>query len=351
MNVDTYLDIQTFLSNARNYCIIDVRSPDEFLAGHIPDAINIPLFSNTERAYLGTIYHKSGKNNAIDAGFNLLGSRLADLARQLRAANSSGKLFLYCWRGGMRSKSVAWLASQYGIDTYLLRGGYKSFRNWVLTSLDADFALVVLSGFTGTGKTMLLSKLADAQEPVIDLEKLANHKGSAFGNLENILQPSQEHFENLLAHSIRLLDPKKYFWIEDESRTIGKLTIPEGVWNSMRKAPIVQINSSLEERTRYLVECYGKISSESLQTAFQKIQKKLGPQAIQQAINAIQSQDLAQACQIALRYYDKTYATGLQNRENTRIEAVYPKNQPTEILLQELIKAKDVLIESTRLPF
>ena len=340
----TSLEVHSFLEQSAGKCVVDVRSPHEFQAGHVPYATNIPLFLDHERAYIGTIYHKLGSRAAINAGFKITQNKLASLANQLLDCSNGKELFLYCWRGGMRSRSMAWLVAQYGVKTYLLYDGYKSFRRYVLDTLNQDFSLVILSGFTGTGKTDLLNDLAVIQEPVIDLEKLANHKGSAFGNLYSEPQPSQEYFENLLAYTIKNQLDRKYFWVEDESRTIGKVVIPKSFWDSMRQAPVVQVNASLEVRIQNLIHTYGNVGPEILIAAFQKIQKKLGPLASQKAIQAIQNQDITQACQIALHYYDKTYATGLKHRENMKTISIWIGKQPRKVFLQELIQAKNSLL-------
>ncbi|MBK9737182.1 MAG: tRNA 2-selenouridine(34) synthase MnmH [Saprospiraceae bacterium] len=194
-----------FLSYDVIYPMIEVRSPSEYIHAHIPGAISIPLFSDEERAVVGTIYKQESREAAIKTGSDYFGPKMRNIVEQVEMLTSntthqSNKTILvHCWRGGMRSGAIAWLLDLYGFKVYLLIGGYKKFRNWVLTQFDIPYPFNVLAGYTGSGKTKLLTSLENQGFKIIDLEGLAKHKGSAFGNIGMPEQPSQEMLKNLLA--------------------------------------------------------------------------------------------------------------------------------------------------------
>lgn len=209
-NQTSVIGVREFLSQAEKYPVIDVRTPSEFSGGHIRGAINIPLFSDEERAIVGTVYKKEGEEEAILKGLDFVGPKMSDLLKQgVEAAGRGKKLLIHCWRGGRRSASMAWLFSQGGIDCRLLEGGYKSYRTYVFEILGQKRNIIVVGGMTGSGKTEILKEIAIMGEQVIDLEGLANHRGSAFGAIGMPPQPTTEHFANILFDEIRTLDAKK----------------------------------------------------------------------------------------------------------------------------------------------
>src|SRR5512145_3233013 len=176
-------DIKDFLELAGTIPVVDVRSPSEFKHGHIPGAINIPLFDDKEREIVGTEYSKEGRARAILTGLQLSGPSMHTRLDQALKIAKNRKLLVHCWRGGMRSEAMAWLFSLGNIDTEVLEGGYKAYRRFVLETLSSPRKLIILGGLTGSGKTDILKYLSEAGRQVIDLERLANHKGSAFGSL------------------------------------------------------------------------------------------------------------------------------------------------------------------------
>jgi tRNA 2-selenouridine synthase len=189
-------DIAEFLKLAEEIPVTDVRSPKEYEEGHIPGAINIPLFDDEERARVGTKYKKEGRIAAIMEGLDLSGPRMTEKLRKALQTAKNGKLLVHCWRGGMRSEAMAWLFSLSGIQTTVLEGGYKSYRHLVLDTLAAEREMIILGGMTGSSKTHILRHLKQQGRQVVDLESLANHKGSAFGALGQLPQPSTEQFAN-----------------------------------------------------------------------------------------------------------------------------------------------------------
>ncbi len=298
--------------------VVDVRTHSEFLQGHIPNAINIQLFSDEERVKVGTLYKKVGREEAIKLGLELVGPKLKQLVETIQPLAINNKVVLHCWRGGMRSGSVAWLIELMGIKVYVLKGGYKAFRSFALSTFQTPLKLVVVGGKTGSAKTKVLKSLQEQGKQILDLEQLANHRGSAFGEQEGC-NLTQEQFENNLFQEINQLDTTKQVFIEDESRVIGKKVIPEPIWQSMRRSPLVYLNISIEARVNYLVEDYGKLPKETLEANLNKIAKRLGGLSYQQTLDALDRSDLVTVCKNCLVYYDKAYLHGLNKREKESI--------------------------------
>lgn len=300
--------------------IIDVRSPGEFDRGHIPGAFNLPLFSNDERAIVGTLYKRQGRDAALLEGLRIVGPKLAALVERAQHVAPSRRVRVHCWRGGERSGSVAWLLDKAGFPEVLtLQRGYKDFRAHVQAGLREPLRLKVLGGFTGSGKTELLHHLAAMGEQVLDLEGLAKHKGSAFGALGEGPQPTTEHFENLLWHTLRSMDHSRPIWIEDESPMIGRVCVPPTLHRSMREALLYFVDVPLNERVQRLVHVYGAYPTDHLADSIQRIAKRIGPQHCRTALEALHAGDLEQVATIALRYYDKAYAYGASQRDPRRV--------------------------------
>jgi tRNA 2-selenouridine synthase len=303
-----------FLERALVVPVIDVRTPQEFFQGHIPGAINLPLFDDKERAVVGTTYAHAGSEEAILSGLEIVGPKLKELARKAIAIAIEKEVLVYCWRGGMRSGAMAWLFSFSGIKTSLLDGGYKAYRRYINESFGKGPEMIVLSGMTGSGKTALLHQLSGLKEQIIDLEGLANHKGSAFGALGKDLQPANEQFENNLAAKWLALDPSMPVWIEDESRNIGKVIIPDPIYRQMSRAKVVIIDVPFEERVKRLCAEYGVFENEQLIVILEKIRKRVGGDVANETIRLLKSDNLDSAISLILKYYDKTYQYGLSKR-------------------------------------
>ena len=302
---------------------MDVRSPKEYQLAHIPGAINIPLFNDAERAMVGTTYKHEGREKAITQGLELVGPKMAEFVaegKRILHEHQAAYITMHCWRGGMRSKSMATLFNFAGIPTLTITGGYKVYRNAVQQSFANPLHLIVLGGKTGSAKTAILQALQQQGEQIIDLEKLANHKGSAFGQLGEDPQPSSEYFENLLFEKIQQLDSTKRIWIEDESHLIGKVFIPETFWEQMRNAQVIYCDFPIEERINYLVTTYGNFDHEGVIESVKRITKKLGGQHAKAALEAYEAGDLKKATEIVLVYYDKTYNFGLSKRNPAQVK-------------------------------
>ncbi|MCI4669935.1 MAG: tRNA 2-selenouridine(34) synthase MnmH [Bacteroidia bacterium] len=333
------LEIQTFIEKQREgkLSVVDVRSPSEFQKGHFPTAINIPLFENDERAVVGTLYKQEGKEEAFLRGLEFVGPKMRSFVEQVRDISRQGTLMTYCWRGGMRSSSMAWLWETAGFNVFTLEGGYKAFRKEVLASMSRKFQLMVLGGPTGSGKTEILKEMKEAGEQVIDLEGLARHKGSAFGGIGENTQPSTEHFENLLWSELIQMDAQKPIWLEDESIHIGKVLIPKVFFDQMQSASLFVIDLEEEERLKHLVDVYAGFEDELLIDAINRIGKRLGGQHAKAAEEAIRQQDYRTAAKICLKYYDKTYAYGLTQKSKQLVSKLGlikhdPKNSARKLI-------------------
>jgi len=315
------IQIESFISLSARFPIIDVRAPLEFRQGHIPGAVNIPLFNDQERKVVGTAYKQVNKEAAMYAGLEFAGKKLVRLAKEgERCAGKNKTLLVHCWRGGMRSKSMVWLFETMGITCYLLEGGYKSYRTYVREVLATPLNLLVIGGRTGSGKTAILHHLSLKGEQVIDLEGLAHHKGSAFGALGELDQPSTEQFENELCRVILPLDSDKITWIEDESRNVGKCVIPLELFSKMRETDMVFLDISRELRARQLMGDYAQYGQGELRTCVLKIEKRLGGDRTREALEAIEQKDYYQTAMITLHYYDKAYMYSLEkNHEHYQV--------------------------------
>ncbi|HLP20193.1 MAG TPA: tRNA 2-selenouridine(34) synthase MnmH [Chitinophagales bacterium] len=313
------LSIDDFLLQSKGHLVLDVRSEGEFNYGHILNATSLPLFNNEERKIVGTSYKQQGKNEAILLGLDIVGKKMSEFVRFVQPLLKDNKVFVHCWRGGMRSGSMAWLLNLFGYEVYVLKGGYKAYRHHVLEALAKNFNYIVIGGRTGSGKTKVLAELRQMGEQVVDLEDLANHKGSAFGALGQQKQPSTEHFENLLAEELKRFDVDKRVWLEDESKTIGKVFLDLNFWNHLRLSPLFAIELPVAIRVEKLIEEYGHFSGEELKASFANIERRLGNEQWKNAIAAIEEKDLKKATEIALRYYDKAYDKGIAMKETKEV--------------------------------
>lgn len=318
----TPLTPSDFLEKARTRPVIDVRSPGEFAHAHLPGAVNIPLFDDAERAQVGTRYKQVSRDSAVLLGLELVGPKLAGFVRQVRKLNPDGdEVLVHCWRGGMRSGSFAWLLETAGMRVSTLIGGYKAYRTEVLTSFSQPRDVLILGGKTGSAKTETLHELARLGEQVIDLEALAHHKGSSYGMIGQLPQPTSEQFQNQLHREWLALDPTRRIWLEDESKSVGICFIPDGLWTQMRQASVAFLDVPVEARVRFLVETYGQYPHEALVEATERIRKRMGNDRNQLALEALKRRDYGLVAELTLGYYDKAYLHGLAQRPP---ECVHP---------------------------
>jgi tRNA 2-selenouridine synthase len=334
------INIADYLEYHKEWVLIDVRTPAEFAQGHIIGANNIPLFSNDERAIVGTIYKKQSPEKALLKGLELVGKKLPFFIKKAKKLAPHKNVVLYCWRGGKRSGSVSWLLSFAGFNVKILSGGYKAYRTFLFDCFNQPLQIQVVGGKTGTGKTEILHHLKNLEAQVIDLEGLAHHKGSAFGALGEEAQPSVEQFENLLFNSLYELDKSKPIWVENESRSIGRVFIPQGFWDSMKKGCLHNIEIPHNERLTRTVKDYQKFPKEALIEVFKTIEKKLGGQHCLAAISALQKNDYRKAAEIALVYYDKTYQYGLEQNPTAEKNFFQFNHADMQIIAKALLEFK-----------
>ena len=294
--------------------LVDVRSEGEFLQGHIPWSINIPLLNNEERVKVGTCYKENGNEAAVILGYELVGVKFADIIKQVKTICHDQKVILHCWRGGLRSRIVAQLMENAGFEVFVVNGGYKSFRNWVLNLFEQELNLNVIGGLTGSGKTELLHLLQNSGAQVIDLEGLAHHRGSAFGGINQPAQPSQEDFENKLAEAISHLNPGKTIWIEDESRMVGTNCIPLPLWQTIRNAVLYEIEVPYDDRLGRILNEYAVLPVEKLKERTGALKKRLGDKHLKEVMQFLEDGDMIAWAKALLSYYDKNYTHGQSKR-------------------------------------
>jgi tRNA 2-selenouridine synthase len=308
---------EAFLESESSIPMVDVRSESEFAKGHIPGSINIPLLDDKARKEVGTLYKQMGREAAVMKGFQLVGPRFYTLFKQVRRKANDKRVKIYCWRGGMRSQIMGWMMNLAEYDITILKGGYKAYRNQIHALFELPWQWIVVSGKTGVGKTAMLRQLAHRGEQVLDFEALASHKGSAFGHIGLPEQPTVEHFENLIGWQLRRFDADKPVWIENESRFIGQVRIPDALFNQTLDKPVIELMVSEEERRKLILEEYGQQPVVALMDATQKLERKLGGDRMQLACDGLLRGDMHAWLDILLPYYDKTYAhsSGMRNGE------------------------------------
>lgn len=309
------ITLDDFLTLRHQLPAVDVRSEGEYGEGHITGVANIPILNNEERVAVGTDYKQKGQQEAIFTGFKLVGPRLSELVYQAEQLANGNEMLVHCWRGGMRSNNFCQFIGMAGIKSRQLIGGYKAYRQRALDSFELPLQLLVVGGKTGSGKSEVLRALQNCGEQILDLEKLANHKGSVFGGLMQGPQPTTEQFQNDLFEEILKLDINKRIWVEDESIAIGKIFLPNPFWRSLRDGPVFRIDVSKEKRVERLVREYGSADKQEFLEAMEKITRKLGGQHFNAAKEKWLAGDVHTTIDILLNYYDRAYSNGLENRE------------------------------------
>ncbi|WP_017727432.1 tRNA 2-selenouridine(34) synthase MnmH [Halalkalibacterium ligniniphilum] len=294
---------------------IDVRSPAEFAEYHLPQAVNFPLFRNEERAEVGTMYKQHSREKAMELGLTKFSMKLPSYYQQvkaLRAANPKKRLVVYCWRGGMRSKTIVSTMSLMGIDCYQLEGGIRSYRRHVQAILaqaaKTPRPYIILSGHTGTMKTEILLQLEKEGYPVLDFEGLAGHRGSIFGHIG--MEPrSQKSFEARLSERLIELKNASYFIIESESKRIGRVILPDFIMDGKQQGIRIELRYPFWKRVEHILATY-KVEEHStaIYEAAEKIQKRLSPLLQEEALRALEQKDFHRYVALLLeQYYDKRY--------------------------------------------
>jgi len=325
--VETYLEAAGLLNrqgsgseSSPSPVLLDVRAPCEYAKGHIPGAISLPLFSDAERAEVGTLYKREGHDVAVKRGLKLVDRKWPSLLEAVPQLSEGDDVLVYCFRGGMRSGGMAWLLSQAPLRVRTLAGGYKSYRNWALRQWEEDRPLVVLGGKTGSGKTdVLLAMRDELGAQVLDLEGEANHRGSIFGSLGRPPQPTNEHYENHLALQWAKFSADCPVFIEDESHAVGSCGVPPGLWGRMRSAEVTSILMEVPHAARIdrLVGEYGVYPPERLAACVEGLKKRLGGERVGELVEALERSPPALelvADQLLEHYYDGMYTHQAKSR-------------------------------------
>ncbi len=326
-------DAEEFLRlQARGLPLLDVRSPAEFAKGHIPGACNLPVFSDEERAAVGIAHARGGNDAAVRAGLELAGPQLADkLDAARRLARGGREVLMHCWRGGMRSGSMAWLLETGGFVVHLLSGGYKAYRTHVRAVLQRPARVLVLSGMTGCGKTDILQAMARMGSQVVDLEGLAGHRGSAFGGVGLPAQPGNEAVENALHAQWARLNFSRPVWVEDESRRIGTVTLCDEFFSHIENGRLVLVELPMPLRVRRLVRMYADGGHDAaLLRGLERIARRLGSATCRNCADAVKEGRYIDAVSMILSYYDKAYTHQIERRAANIVQRIMLKDDTPE---------------------
>lgn len=324
MNYDRTVD--EFLNHKEIYIPVDVRSPGEFQDSHIPNAINVPIFSDTERAEIGTIYKQEGQKAAKWRAMELVSPKLPQLLSDIKEIEERGKKpLLYCWRGGMRSQSIAHFAMMSGLHIQRLDGGFRSFREYVVEHIPTIIPeqAIVIYGLTGTGKTDILHALKEKGYPVLDLEGYANHKGSVFGAVSGQTPHNQKMFDALLYEDLQKMKGSKYFFMEGESKRIGHAVQPPELYEKKNKGIHIRVDSTLETRVERIYAQYVEETDafhERVQDALSRIMKRIKQVDIQQQLlQLLEERDYKEMIRLLMVYY---YDPRYDNKINESLHTV-----------------------------
>jgi tRNA 2-selenouridine synthase len=306
--------------------IIDVRSPGEFAEDHIPGAVNLPVLDDEERARVGTTYVQVSRFLARRMGASLVAANIARHLETALAHEGPGfRPLVYCWRGGQRSGAMALVLAQVGWRVMVLEGGYKTYRRAVQTRLydqACDVRFVLLEGGTGCAKTELLGRLAARGVQVLDLEKLARHRGSLFGALADAPQPSQKGFESALLHQLDGMDVSRPVLVEAESSKIGARTLPPAVWRAMEAAPAILVSAPIGARAAYLAACYPDIIADAgrLERVLSRLEVYPGRRLLENwRVLAAEGAYVELIRQVVERHYDPSYERQAGRCERQRL--------------------------------
>ena len=301
---DITVDKLLALQNKKELILIDVRSPSEYKDATIPGSLNIPFFNDEERAEVGTLYKQDSVEAAKNRGLEIVSAKLPDFVKEFKQIE--GQKAVFCWRGGMRSKTSATVLDLMGIKAYRLQGGYRAYREWIvekLEKLEFNPKAYVLNGYTGAGKTLILQRLQQEGYPVLDLEGLANHRGSIFGQIG--LEPyNQKTFDSLLFQKVFQIEQAPYVLFEAESKRIGKVSLPDFVMKKKEQGIEIFIKIPVEERIKHILEDYNPSEhQDECIKSFQRIKRRIHTPIATKIDTDLRSGDFASAVGLLLEYY------------------------------------------------
>ncbi|MEZ4798517.1 MAG: tRNA 2-selenouridine(34) synthase MnmH [Flavobacteriales bacterium] len=343
--MNTPIDKSEFIQFSQNpeYVIIDVRSEGEFQSGYLPTAINLPLLNNEQRHIVGITYKEQGQQAAVKKGFELVGNLFHEKLNLAKQYADNKRIVVYCWRGGMRSEIMRWVMDLGGLDVRIIAGGYNAVRKQFHSSFSRKYQFLKLTGPTACGKTDLLHALKEKNECVIDLEQLAHHKGSAFGGLGQPAQPTQEQFENNLAYQLSQIPNECSVWIENESRMIGTMRIPDAIFNQIQEAPSIELTRTQALRIQDVIHQYREFPITQLLEKTISVQKRMGPEQNKKAILSLVDGDWENWVKLLLEYYDKTYLFHDEKLNNEKRIAIVDSDDVAHIKskVSEIIELKE----------
>ncbi len=317
------LSVDDFLENIDKYFLVDVRSPAEYTEASIPGAVNIPLLNNQERELVGTAYWQEGIEQAKMAGLSLVSVKLPELVESILSAAAGREIVLYCWRGGMRSHSIVTLLKALGYPALQLVGGYKAFRrrvNRFLNDPAITASVIVLNGLTGVGKTLVIKELQQLNMPALDLEAMANHRGSAFGSVGRGKPRSQKDFEALLFLDLYKLKDAAFLVVEGEGKCVGPVVIPDFFFQTMLGGQHILLEAALDTRVERIVDEYQGVLAENnaeLAAAVMSLQKRLGKNKCAELAELVRQGEINSAASfLCEEYYDRYYRDSRRKQDD-----------------------------------
>jgi tRNA 2-selenouridine synthase len=329
--------------------ILDARTPDEYKRDHIPNAINTPTLNNEERIFIGTSYKQVSAFEAKKRGAAIAARNIAShIENSFMDKPKNWKPLVYCWRGGNRSGSMVTILRAIGWQAQQLDGGHKAYRKLViesLTTLPANYAFRVIGGATGSGKSILLTELAQQGAQVLDLEALAQHRGSVLGRFADTTQPTQKWFDSQLADKLRRFDASKPVFVEAESKKIGQIALPESLMTAIRSAPLWEVQVPITSRVNYLLQDYAEYVThpERLKQQLSYLLPLFGHEKLNAWFSEIDAGNFADVTQaLLLEHYDPLYQHALERQTLTR--QPYDALVLTDLSITSLAKAAEKLI-------
>lgn len=318
-----------------NAVIVDVRTREEYADDHIPGSINCPVLDGDQRKEVGTVYKTISKQQALFLGAKYICANIPQILDQIGPFSKGEKIAFYCFRGGLRSKSIATVVSCMHVAASFLEGGYKRYRNHVLEYLATTHLekMIGLYGYTGSGKTEIINNIKQFQVQVLDLEGRANHKGSVFGGLNCEAQPAQRLFESLLADDIRGLNPKLPILIEGESSKIGRLHLPVSIYKQMLQSPKIFVDVPLAVRIENILHDYQAIDAVQFFTALESVRRYMKKALYDEIHLSFGQGDLSKTVELLLlHYYDQLYLGS-----NQTYDYVLPQTSSREQLQLDVV--------------